>query len=206
MKAIYIRTSTEDQHPENQIKEIERISGKDYKLFKDQQSAWKEEKERVQFELLRKEIKSKKISDLYVWDLDRLYRIRKKLIEFFQLCKLNKCKVHSLRQQWLEDLNNAPEPFNEIMFDMMLQIMGWLAEEESIKKSERVKLAVRKVEGKPTRSYKGNKWGRKSLSTQKQNKIKELVNQESKKSLREIAFEVGVSKSAVHKYIKQLKE
>jgi len=29
------------------------------------------------------------------------------------------------------------------MFDMMLQIMGWLAEEESKKKSERVKIAYK---------------------------------------------------------------
>jgi DNA invertase Pin-like site-specific DNA recombinase len=39
MKAVYIRTSTEDQEPENQIREIEIINGKDYVLFQDKQSA-----------------------------------------------------------------------------------------------------------------------------------------------------------------------
>ena len=81
MKAIYIRTSTEDQNPENQLKECEFLSGKDYILYKDKQSAWKEEKERPDFNRLRKDIKSRKIKQLYIWDLDRVYRNRKRLIE-----------------------------------------------------------------------------------------------------------------------------
>jgi DNA invertase Pin-like site-specific DNA recombinase len=161
MKAIYIRTSTEEQEPENQIKDIELISGKDYLLFKDKQSAWKDNLDREQFTNLKKDIQLKKISELYVWDLDRIFRNRKKLIEFFELCKLYKCKIHSYRQQWLEQLNNIPEPFNEIMHSLMVQIMGWLAEEESNKKSERIKVSIRRNQG-ITSSYKGNKWGRKS--------------------------------------------
>ncbi len=36
------------------------------------------------------------------------------------------------------------------MSDLLVQILGWISEEESTKKSERVKNAVRRVEGKKT--------------------------------------------------------
>ena len=93
------------------------------------------------------------------WDLDRLYRNRKKLIEFFELCKMYNCQIHSYRQDWLEQLYKIPEPFNEIMHTLMLNLMGWLGEDESKKRSDRISRAVRKKDG-ITKSYKGNKWGR----------------------------------------------
>jgi len=205
---IYIRTSTEEQNPENQLRDCESIRLNDqkqdtfidYSLFEEKQSAWKD-KDRPVFENIMGLIKARRINDLIVWDLDRLHRNRKKLISFFDYCKLYNCKIHSFRQKWLEDLNNIPEPFNEIMHGLMLQIMGWLAEEESNKKSDRVKQAVRRKEGKPTRSYKGNKWGRKPISTFKRNQIIELSIQ--KLTIRKIAAKVGLSKSIVHKTIQE---
>ena len=175
-EVIYIRTSTEEQHPENQIADCEKLTKEDPIILKEKQSAFKD-KERPIFEDLKKSISRGEVTDLVVWDLDRIFRNRKNLTEFFEFCKIYKCKVHSFRQQWLEQLNSIPEPFNEIMHTLMLQIMGWLAEDESRKKSDRVKLAVRKKEGNPTKSYKGNKWGRPKTHTNKINFIIELRNQ-----------------------------
>jgi len=62
------------------------------------------------------------------------------------------------------------------MIDLMLNLLGWMAEDESKKKSERVKASIRFKDGK-TLSYKGNKWGRKSLPLQAKNKIISLHNQ-----------------------------
>jgi len=160
---IYIRTSTEEQEPENQIRDCVKLIGEDYLLFQDKQSAFKDNKQREDFEKARKLIKQGKIDKFVVWDLDRIYRNRIKLKEFFQFCKIYNCSIHSVNQQWLEELTNIPAPFNDIMHELMLNLMGWLAEDESKKKSDRVKLAVRRVQGKPTKSYKGNKWGRKAL-------------------------------------------
>ena len=211
MKAIYIRTSTQEQEPENQIKDCESLAGKDYTLYEEKQSAWKDDKEREVFENLKKDIKSGKVQILYVWDLDRLYRNRKKLIELFEFLKIYKCKIQSFRQQWLNELNSMPEPFNEIMHSLMLQIMGWIAEEESTKKSQRIKLAVKKING-ITVSYKDNKWGRRALKLEP--KILELYK--NGKSLREIAKEVYyndhnntkkfVSLGYVHKIIRGEKQ
>jgi DNA invertase Pin-like site-specific DNA recombinase len=205
MKAVYIRTSTEDQEPENQIREIETISGNNYSLFQDKQSAWKDDKERHEFERLRTKIKEHQIEDLYVWDWDRLFRNRKKLKEFFQFCSIYKCHIHSFRQSFFETFYKIPSPFDEIMQELFLNLLGWMAEDESTKKSQRVKLAVRKTEGKPTKSYKGNKWGRKNISTQKINKIIELSNVIPKLTLRQISERSGASLGIVHKTLSKIK-
>ena len=197
---IYIRTSTEEQNPENQIRDCKKLSSEDFEVIEDKQSAYKDNVTRIGFEKIRSLIKKGKVNSLVVWDLDRIYRNRKKLKEFFEFCKIYNCAIHSVNQQWLEQLNDIPEPFNEIMHSLMLNLMGWLAEDESKKKSDRVKLAVRSKNG-VTRSYKGNKWGRKSLSTQKQNKLIEYHKQNPKATIRKIALDLELSRSVVHKYL-----
>jgi DNA invertase Pin-like site-specific DNA recombinase len=209
---IYIRTSTDEQEPQNQIKSCEKLSNGEYKLLQDKQSAFTDKKEREKFEIAKKLIKSRTIKHFIVWDLDRIYRNRKKLKEFFQLCKVYNCSIHSVNQQWLEQLNDIPSPFNEIMHELMLNLMGWLAEDESKKKSDRVKLAVRKESG-ITKSYKGNKWGRKSISRKTINEVLELDKQGI--SIRKIAEQVYIwdknnnkkliGKSTVHKIVSEFR-
>ncbi len=177
---IYLRTSTEEQNPQNQLEACEQLAQKlslqDYEVFEDKVSGWKD-LERKNFNEIRKAIEKTQVKYLICWDLDRLYRNRKKLIEFFEFCKIYNCKIYSVRQEWLESLNRIQEPFNEIMHSLMLQIMGWLAEEESNKKSERVKLAIKKKEGKAYSKF-GNKWGRKSINSPRlKEKVKELKQQ-----------------------------
>jgi len=198
---ILIRTSTEDQNPENQLRDCQSINTYgDADIIKEQQSAWKD-KDRPLLIQLKKDISYRKVSHLIVWDLDRLFRNRKKLIEFFKFCKVYGCQIHSFRQTWLEELNKIPSPFDEIMHGLMLQIMGWLAEEESKKKSDRVKIAYKN---------RTQKWGRKPIGKKVEQEILQLYSEG--KSIREIASSVtywdkqrnshNVSKSAVHKIIK----
>lgn len=210
---IYIRTSTEEQEPENQIRDCSKLLGGEYILFQDKQSAFKDNKEREGFEKAKKLIKKGKIDNFVVWDLDRIYRNRIKLKEFFQFCKIYGCSIHSVNQQWLEELTNIPAPFNDIMHDLMVNLMGWLAEDESKKKSDRVKLAVRRTPGKPTMSYRGKKWGRKKMPTAEKRIIE--LHKEGKK-MRKICEEVYywdknnhkkfVSIGFVHKTIGAFKE
>ena len=210
---IYVRTSTEEQEPENQIHDcISMIGDEMFEIFQDKQSAYTDKKEREDFEKLKRKIKSGEINQIVVWDLDRIYRNRLRLKEFFEFCKVYKCSIHSHNQQWLEELNKIPAPFNEIMHELMLNLMGWLGEDESKKKSERVKLAVRKKDG-ITKSYKGNKWGRKSIG---EAKIKEvLALKEQGLSIRDISNQIYIwdkngnkkliGKSTVHKLIAENK-
>ncbi len=211
---IYIRTSTDEQTPENQIKSCEKLGIGEYELFQDKQSAFTDIKNREGFEKARQLIKRGSIKHFIVWDLDRIYRNRIRLKEFFQYCKLYNCEIHSVNQQWLEELNKIPAPFNEIMHDLMLNLMGWLAEDESKKKSERVKLAIRKTSGGITKSHNGKKWGRKSISKKIKQEILDL--RKSGMSIREIADSVfyrdknsnkkNVSRGYVHKTLQEFNE
>jgi len=200
---IYLRTSTSEQKPENQKKDCLSICKSEFgepEIILEKQSAWKD-KDRPKFENIREQIKQGQINHLIVWDLDRIHRNRKKLIEFFKFCKYYKCSIHSYRQQFLEKFNEIPEPFNEIMYDMMLQIMAWLSEEESRKKSERVKIAYQNHKGK---------WGRKGLPEKTINEVLKMYNKGH--SLRDIADDIyyydknrnlkKISLGAVHKIIK----
>jgi DNA invertase Pin-like site-specific DNA recombinase len=198
---MYLRTSTEEQNPENQkedcINVIKDNGLGEYEIIEDKQSAWKD-KERTGFKIVEDSIKSNNTKALVVWDLDRIYRNRLKLKAFFEVCKAYKCKVYSYRQEWLQTINKIPDPWNEILYDMLIGIYGHIAEDESNKKSGRVKASIRKKKGK-SYSYKGNKWGRKSLSSQKTNKITELYEQG--KSIRVISKELNLSIGSVHKYL-----
>ena len=205
---IYIRTSTEEQTPELQIADIKSICKEEAEIFTEHKSAWAENVIRPEWEKILSLIKKKKVSDLYVWDLDRAYRNRKRLTEFFTLCKLYSCKIHSYRQKWLKSINDIPSPFNEIMQDLLVQILGWIAEEESVRTSERIRRAIRYGKDGKAYSYKGNLWGRKKVTSQAVRQILELHKQG--KTVRQIAKEVvmyrkgsprNVSKSLVHKVI-----
>jgi len=219
MKVIYIRTSTTEQTPELQLRDLSKIVNIDEcSILKDQQSAFKDNVEREEFRQLQKLIEKDKIKDLYVWDLDRLYRNRKKLISFFEFCKFHNCNIHSYRQQWLEDILKVPAPWNDIIYNLLIQIMGWMAEEESIKKSERIKNAVsqkKDYKGKIiTVSKYGNRWGRKGISQQAIKKVLKLHEQGL--SIRQIAAQVkitdknknqkNISKSTVHKIITEFSQ
>ena len=199
---IYLRTSTEEQNPENQLKDCQALTLKlelnDYEIIPEKQSAFKDI-DREKFELIREAIKKGEVKDLIVWDLDRLFRNRKKLIEFFEFCKVYDCKIHSFRQDWLESLNKIQEPFNEIMFNLMLSIMGWLAEDDSKRKSQRVKNAVRKETG-VTLSRKGNKWGRRTIASDKNKRQAQELRKQGL-SLSKIAEQMKLSKSSVFKLL-----
>lgn len=208
--AIYLRTSTEEQNPENQLRDCESIRPKnqgydtfvDYSLFEEKESAFNDKSVRPIFEKIKELIKVHKVRYLIVWDLDRIYRDRKKLVGFFKFCDAFDCQILSFRQQFLLQISSIPHPWNDIMTDLMLNIMGWMAEDESLKKSERVKNAMRLRDG-IIYSHKGNKWGRKSLSTFKRNQIINLFKKNL--SLRMIAIELGIAIGTVHKIIKEFK-
>jgi len=190
--AIYIRVSTEEQDESNQLDDCNTINvyGSPI-IYRERQSAYKD-KDREQFELLKNEIRKGEIKHLIVWDWDRLYRNRKKLKEFFSFCKIYKCLIHSYRQQFFEDLYKIPSPFDEIIMELVINLMGWLAEDESRKKSERVKIAYKNRK---------TKWGRKPIHTNKKKIVWELQNQGL--SIRKIAKESGVSVGTVHKLTKE---
>ena len=210
MNISYIRTSTKEQEPELQIADILKLCpSNELIFFKEKLSAWKENVKRPVFTEVISLIKTGRVTDLYVWDLDRIFRNRLRLKEFFLLCKIHNTKIHSANQAWLSEINSIPPPFNDMVFELLVNLFGWIGEEESTKKSNRIKNAIIKKENCFTVSYKGNRWGRKSFPKQTISRVLELAN--TGLSIREIASQVTVfdknrnerkiSKSAVHKIL-----
>src|SRR3990167_1597288 len=146
---IYTRTSREEQNPENQLADCTRLAKElgftDFEVLEEKASAWKESIDRPVFESLRQGIIQGKVKHLIVWDFDRLFRNRKRTVEFIRAYSKLGLKAHSFRQQWLEQLNKVPEPWGEIMADFMLNVVAWIAQEESDKKSQRVKAAYQRI-------------------------------------------------------------
>lgn len=196
MEIIYLRTSTEEQSPGNQLKDVLMIAPPNCVVIIEQQSAWKDHlHNRPKFKKVYDDIKKGNIKGIYVWDLDRLYRNRIKCVEFIKLCQYKKVKIKSYRQQWLNELQNIPSPFNEIISDLMIQIVSWIAEEESNKKSDRIKIAFK--------NHKKDNWGRPKLNIDV-----EQINflRDNGKSLREIATILNVSKSKIHVVVNKHKK
>lgn len=215
-RIIYIRTSKEEGNPENQLPAILTLIPESEResciVMTDQQSAFKDSlKARPEFSMLTYYIKHKQVSELYCWDLDRVYRNRIQLKQFLEVCKIYKVKVFSYRQSWLNDINRIPDPWNEIIYDFLINIVGWMAEDESKKKSDRVKAAIRIRKDGKTYSHKGNKWGRASLPTKTINRI--IAKHLEGLSTRQIAELVKtydhnnnpnrISKSTVHKIVQE---
>lgn len=209
MDIAYIRTSTKVQEPQLQIESIKQLCPTtDLKIYQEKVSAWKDNVVRPVLKEIISLIKSGKIEHIYAWDLDRLYRNRLRLKEFFELCKINNVKIHSVNQQWLEEIHKIPQPFGDMVYDMLLCLFGWIGEEESGKKSGRIKLAVVKKDN-GTFSYKNNRWGRKPFPKQTIDRVLELAD--GGLSIRQISNEVNVydknrnekkiSKSSVHKIL-----
>lgn len=197
MKAvIYLRTSTEEQNPQNQLKDcITLVKGEEYIVYEEKQSAWKEVNRPI-FRNIIDSIKNREIDKLVVWDLDRLYRNRKHLLGFFQLCKSYNTKILSYRQKWLTDLQTMKLPVGfewiaDMQIDNFLNFLGWISEDESQKKSDRVKIAFK--------NHKGKKWGRPKIHRNKINVI--LEHWYTGLSYRQISEKTGLSIGSISKII-----
>lgn len=191
---IYVRTSTEEQNPENQLDDCKALAAtldlNDYDVLEEKGSAWKDSAERPAFESIRQAALKGEVKHLLVWDFDRLFRNRKKTLAFVKEYGKLGLKVHSHRQQWLEQLNRVPAPWNEIMSDFLLNVLAWIGEEESQKKSERVKAAYQRM----SRDKRCKKWGRPEVFIN-ESRLRALKGQGL--SIRQIAKELGVSREKV---------
>jgi len=232
---IYLRTSTKEQNPELQLQDClnfckeKNLEVVEYK--QEQASAYKKDKQREIWDYVINKAKQERLN-IVLWKYDRAFRNRAEFFKFMKVMfEVYQVKVYSATEPsvvsfWnmLEQEHSDNPIFNELLkgifkalWDFQIQQAGEQAEEESRKKSDRVKLAVvrKDKEGNliKTQSYKGNIWGRKVLSEETNNKIIEAHKQG--KSLRDIAKEVYywdknnnkrfVSLGYVHKIITEFK-
>jgi len=226
---IYNRVSTAEQNPQLQLKECKEFAKRKnlevISIVSEQASAFKQKQKR--WEEVVKLSKLNK-ADIILWRYDRAFRNRKEFYEFMKVMfEFYNIKVYSVKEPSILSLwemmgkQKTDDPIQselingilKVLWNFIIQQAGEQAEEESLKKGQRVKLAVIKKEGKPTKSYKGNVWGRKIRISKK---IEEEVLQKRKDglSIREIADSITyfdknrnkkfISKSAVHKILNKV--
>ena len=185
---VYLRVSSDRQDAANQRRDVEGILpvGCRPEWVVESGSAWKDDglRSRPEFQRIYGLVKRGVIDRLYVWDLDRLYRRRKSAVAFLRLAKERGCVVVSFRQSYLSEVLKAPEPWNEIIYDLIIQILASIAEEESSKKSDRIKAAF-------ANSKHPERWGRPKV-VWNERRAYHLIFVEGV-PLRKVAEEVGVS-------------
>ncbi len=145
--AVYLRTSTQEQHPENQLPEIKaycETHGHDIVgIYQEQESAWKSGRQVELRRLLADCQDGRPFDILIVWSLDRLSRQGiASILNLITMLKMYSVRVVSMKETWME--TEGP------MQELLLAVFGWAAQYESRIKSERTLagLARARAEGK----------------------------------------------------------
>jgi len=213
---IYLRVSTDDkgQDPENQLADclayayehkLIEVEG-DARIWREEAGAWGKTTRPV-FDEMMSQAWRKKVPALLVWDYDRLYRDRKKTVETIKNYGLAGTKILSVRQEWLQRLLEVPPPFNELFYDFMLQIVAWMAEDESKRKSDRMKACYKKKKAGREQYGLSVIWGRKPISREVVDAVLAHKRSDPQLSVRKLAAmvssELGASvrKSTVQKIL-----
>lgn len=146
---IYARVSTKEQHEKNQLPECkayaEKLGLTEYDIIQEKVSAFKNPDRKSLAKLMN-------YDHVIVWSYDRLHRNRKRFVELIKYFQSQGKKIHCVRESWIEKIHEAPSPWNEIIGNLAIEIVGFMAEEESRKRSDRVKIAYQNRK---------NEWGRK---------------------------------------------
>lgn len=180
---IYNRVSTTEQNPELQVREcIELCKSKGWEvvdILQEQASAFKDESKREKFNDLIQRAEKGEFKHIVVWNMDRFSRqpeeeVLKLVKRLNLLCGVDIVAVKGdMWSELVQSISKIKEQgfIGEAISDFLEKIIRGLefqrAYRESKNKSERVKLAVVRKEGEKTESYKGNKWGRKSVITKR---------------------------------------
>lgn len=203
--AIYIRVSTDEQNPKNELEDcIQLCKTRGWKIegiYEDKGiSAYKDKSKQVNKQILMEKARKGEIKHIVVWAIDRW--TRKGGVEL--LTELNillsyGCQLHSVKEQWLDELN-IPGEIGVHVRNFLTGIVGWIAKLESIKISERVKASIAFKKAKSE-----GKVGRPTIEKKKGNKIiKEIVRLREKErmSFGQIAKKLKIGKTtAYEKYI-----
>lgn len=151
MKAgIWIRVSTVGQDADNQLPEVEafcRHHGYEIaERYEVKDSAWNGGKDGGEYQRTLQRAQddawSGKFSVMVVWALDRISRGgAEDVLRILRLFRQRKCMVVSVKESWL---NNSPD-----VQDVLVAFAGWMAQQESKRRSERIHAAIarRKADG-----------------------------------------------------------
>jgi putative DNA-invertase from lambdoid prophage Rac len=140
--AIYIRVSTDKQDSTNQLPQLERLCRERgweiVIVFSEDESAWKSGHQAELAKLLNL-VKShqKKFDIVLCWALDRMTRQGPAaILSLAHTFQLYGVRLISYQESWTE--------FPGGTGDLLFSIFGWIAQQESVRRSERTKAALAK--------------------------------------------------------------
>lgn len=201
--AIYLRVSTVEQDEETQLEPCEQLCKKHgwevVGIYREKAGAWGAEtlSKRPELRRLLKAARHKKFAHVVVWDLNRLFRNRKQLVETIRAYKQYGVQFNSVRNAWLDELNKAPEPWNEIITDLMVQIVGWMGEDESNMRSENTRRGI--AQKKKRGEYSGGR-PRVTLDVEEAQRLRD-----GGMSLRDLGKHFRVSRTTISRVTKKSK-
>lgn len=194
---IYIRTSTVEQNPENQLKDCTKLAkNRGYNVIetlKEQVSAYKKDVDRPKYDKVKEMAHKGEIDAVIVWALDRWIRNRDKLLEDITTLRNYGCKIHSVKEQWLESIN-IEGPLGKTIREFLISLQGAMAEMESKRHSERT------IAGLERARTNGKKLGRPQKIGQNGKKQIKLLRERGY-SYQIIADQAGLSKAHVWRII-----
>ena len=189
--AIYTRVSTLDQTIDNQLIELrDHCSRMEWEVVKEYAdeglSGTLSREKRPALNALIKDAYRKRFDSVVCWDISRIGRSMKELVLFLSDMKDRNVGICSVRQGF-----DTSTSMGEIMFQFVGILSSW--EREMIRERTLAGLERAKSEGKTL--------GRRKVTNETMTaKILELRT--AKKSIREIASEVGVSRGTVSNVLK----
>lgn len=138
--AIYVRVSSDLQDYERQIKELKSYSEvnnfelRDEHIYEDKLSGFKNENERLGLNSLFKDIVKYDIKFVLIWEISRLARRQKYLLDYQDFFRDNRINVYFLQQNfWLLDENFKVTP----QAGAFISILGYFSEYEALLMKER---------------------------------------------------------------------
>ena len=144
---VYLRVSTGTQEEKDQLPScMDYCRKRRYvvlKVFKNKVSAWKKNVERKELDKCFNYAKHHGIKHIVFWSMSRLYRQRKRCVETIKYYHTKGFELHFVKQGFLDSIHSFPPPWNDALFDFLVQVYADLAENESKEKSERVRKAHR---------------------------------------------------------------
>ena len=190
---IYTRVSTLDQTIDNQLIELRDYCSKmGWEITKEYAdeglSGTLSREKRPALNSLIKDAYRKRFDSVVCWDISRLGRSMKELILFLSDMKDREVGICSVRQGF-----DTSTSMGEIMFQFVGILSSW----------EREMIRERTLAGLERARREGKTLGRRKVTNDTMTaKIIELRS--AKKSIREIASEVGVSTATVHRQLKMV--
>jgi DNA invertase Pin-like site-specific DNA recombinase len=174
--AIYIRVSGGEQTEESQRQPcIDFCNEQGWDIigvFPDHAKSAYQNVKRPQYDKVLASVRQRRINHIVVWSLDRWCRRGpRELRSTIDYLGSYGVQLHSVKEAWIESIN-MPGSLGQTFKDFMIGIIGWLAEQESTRKSERVKESVRYQ-----RALKKGKVGRPTLPDTVKQHIAALLKQ-----------------------------